>query len=78
MLAEDTMAPALIELEQMTPKELKDWREQRDLTQTALARHLEVSVGMIRKYEQGERKIPPYFWRALRDLGAELETPDAG
>lgn len=70
----DTMAPLGNELEQMTPKELKDWREGRDLTQAALARHLEVSVGMIRKYEQGERKIPAYFWRALRDLATELET----
>lgn len=58
----------------MTPQELKAWREERKLTQAQLATHLEVSLGTVRKYEQGERKIPAFMWRALRDLAAELET----
>jgi DNA-binding transcriptional regulator YiaG len=72
MLTDATMAPLSHELEQMTPDELKAWRERHRLTQAALARHLEVSLGTIRKYEQGERKIPAFMWRALRDLAAEL------
>lgn len=71
----DTMAPLGNELEQMTPQELKAWRSDHGkMSQAALATYLEVSIGMIRKYEQGERKIPSYFWRALRDLATELET----
>lgn len=70
----DTMAPLGNELEQMTPKELKDWRETHDLTQAGLADRLEISLGTIRKYEQGERKIPAFMWRALRDLAGEMES----
>lgn len=73
MIADDTMAPAGTELEQMTPDELKDWRTRHDsMTQAELARRLEVSLGTIRKYEQGERRIPAFMWRALRDLEREL------
>lgn len=57
----------------MTPQELTAWRKERTLTQAQLASHLEVSLGTIRKYEQGERKIPAFMWRALRDLAADLE-----
>jgi DNA-binding transcriptional regulator YiaG len=69
-----TMAPLGAELEPMTPQEMKAWRAAHgDMSQSALARHLEVSLGTIRKYEQGERKIPAFMWRALRDLAAELK-----
>lgn len=73
MASTATMAPLAHELEPMTPQDLKDWRAQHGgMSQAQLAAHLEVSLGTIRKYEQGERKIPAYFWRALRDLAADL------
>lgn len=74
MATDVTMAPLDNELEPMTPQELKDWRRDHgNLSQAALAEKLEVSLGTIRKYEQGERKIPAFMWRALRDLAAELK-----
>lgn len=35
----------------------------------------QLMLGTVRKYEQGERKIPAFMWRALRDLDAELGRP---
>ena len=72
MVSTATMAPPDAELEPMTPKELRDQRRKLNLTQAGLAKHLEISLGRVRKYEQGERPIPPYFWRVLRDLEREL------
>lgn len=67
------LAPILDDGEPVTPKELHDWRREHKLTQAALAKHLEISLGRIRKYEQGDRPIPPYFWRVLRDLERDLK-----
>lgn len=67
-----TMASTINDGEPVTPQELKAWRDERGITQERLAELLESSLGRIRKYEQGERKIPPFMWRALRDLDAEL------
>lgn len=71
------LPPILDDVEPMTPQELTAWRKERKLTQAQLATHLEVSLGTVRKYEQGERKIPAFMWRALRDLAADLERHPA-
>ena len=74
-MTDGTMAPLAARLEPMTPAELKAWRrEHGGISQAKLAEYLECSIFSIRHYEQGKRKIPPFLWRALRDLAAELEA----
>lgn len=73
MVTEVTMAPPDTELEQMTPDELKAWRQRHQLSQPQAAAWLEIAVGTLRNYEQGIRKIPPFAWRALRDISAAID-----
>lgn len=73
MIAAATMPAPATDVVLMTPAELKHWRESRGLSQAALAARLELSMHAIRKYEQGQRRVPAFLWRALRDLGHELD-----
>lgn len=73
MTAAATMPAPTNDVVPMTPDELKRWRELRGLSQAALAARLELSMHAIRKYEQGQRRVPAFLWRALRDLERELD-----
>lgn len=42
----------------MSPNELRDWRERRNLTQKALAEIAGVSVRQVRRWESGVSPVP--------------------
>lgn len=52
----------------MTADEIKDLRAALDLTQTALAKKLGITVDTVRKYEQGQRSPSERITALLDDL----------
>jgi DNA-binding transcriptional regulator YiaG len=56
----------------MQPAALRQWREEHGLSETQLAEYLGVDRTAVWKWEKGNRRIPPYLDRALRDLHREL------
>lgn len=49
----------------MSPEELKEWRERKQLTQETLAEILGVHRVTVAKWEAGTRGIPPFLHLAL-------------
>lgn len=49
-------------------RRIRDLREDRDLTQTAVAAHLNLQRSVYRRYESGEREIPVWAVIALAEL----------
>lgn len=62
----------------MTPKELKDWRTRRNLTQTQLGDMLGVTKACISRWESGQRPISSLLTLALKCLkvkkGVNIKT----
>lgn len=58
----------------MTPDEFRSWYARLGLTDTELARRLDVDQPRIGKWRRGEVKASGYLWRALEHLAAELEA----
>jgi len=52
----------------MTPEQLKKHREKLDLTQADIATELQLSERFWHYRERGERLIPRWLARAVRDL----------
>lgn len=59
---------------EMTTDEFVAWFDRLGLSEAELARHLETSQPTVNRWRKGERKPPPYLWRALAHLLAELEA----
>jgi transcriptional regulator with XRE-family HTH domain len=57
----------------MDAKELKRWRARQGLSQAKLAAELGVHVMTVSKWEQGQRRIPPFLGLALEALKRKLE-----
>lgn len=55
----------------MTPTDLKAWREARGWSRAELARRLPVPLRTLEAWEWGVNRIPSYLYRALRDMEAE-------
>lgn len=49
-------------------RRIRDLREDRDLTQTAVADYLNMHRSVYRRYESGEREIPVWAALALAEL----------
>ena len=47
---------------------MRDLREDRDMTQQAVAEHLHMQRSVYRRYESGERETPAWVIAALADL----------
>jgi transcriptional regulator with XRE-family HTH domain len=60
----------------MTPRELKEWREQNGLSQAKLAKALGVDVMTVSRWERGAREIPSFLHLAL--LGHETIAKRGG
>jgi len=50
----------------MTPDELKSWREERRMTQWALAAMLDVDQASVSRWEAGKVRIPHWVGRILQ------------
>jgi DNA-binding transcriptional regulator YiaG len=59
----------------MTTDEFKAWFVRLGLSETELARRLDVTQPTINRWSTGQRKPPGYLWRALEHLEAELARP---
>lgn len=46
----------LVEVQEMTPKQILALREREKVSQAVLARHLNVTTGLISQWERGERR----------------------
>jgi len=46
---------------EMTPTELRTWRESRGLTQNELARHIGVTERQLSRYETGVSRVPHWL-----------------
>lgn len=55
---------------QMETERIKALREDRDLTQQAVAEYLQITRSAYSNYETGERMIPPHVLSALADYYA--------
>jgi len=53
-------------------RDLRRRRVALDLTQAELAEHLDVRASTIFRWERGDRPVPAYVIRAMRDLEREL------
>ncbi len=49
-------ALCLTEVEELSPKEIQSLRERENVSQAVLARHLNVTTGLISQWERGERR----------------------
>lgn len=49
-------ALCLAEVEDLSPKEIQALRERENVSQAVLARHLNVTTGLISQWERGERR----------------------
>ncbi len=49
-------------------RHIRELREDRDLTQTAVAAYLNMHRSVYRRYESGEREIPVWAVMALAEL----------
>lgn len=58
----------------MTSKELKQWRAERSLTQSALGGVLGVTKACISRWESGLRPIPVFLHLALKCLKVKKEV----
>ena len=63
---------ALCNNNDMTGKELKEWRQQYGLTQMELSKHLGVTWSTVARWEIDYINIPPYLHLALATIGREL------
>jgi transcriptional regulator with XRE-family HTH domain len=54
--------------------DLKQWREERHLSQARLAELLPVNLRTLQEWEaaRGKGQPPPFLWRALEHLDSEL------
>lgn len=52
----------------MEGKELRNWRDKYNLTQSELAEHLHVKRETVTRWEIGMRTIPPFLFLALEAL----------
>lgn len=52
--------------------ELQNWRESHGLTREELARKLKTSYATVYRWEEEQRKIPPYLDLALKTIEREL------
>jgi transcriptional regulator with XRE-family HTH domain len=71
------MVGQLVESPAVEAKDLRRWREQEDLTQEQLAALLEVAPNTVSRWELGERKIPPFLERALKQIESERKNKKA-
>lgn len=53
----------------MTGNNLKNWREQRGLSQAVLAKKLGVSSITLSRWEREAQAIPPFLELALKTIG---------
>jgi DNA-binding transcriptional regulator YiaG len=72
-MTDGTMAPASPERDWMTTDEFKAWFARLGLSESELARRLDVTQPTINRWSTGQRKPPGYLWRALEHLEEELE-----
>jgi transcriptional regulator with XRE-family HTH domain len=56
----------------MTGDELRQWREERHLTQTELSEKLGVKFNTVSRWEVGTRAIPSFLELALKEIGRQL------
>lgn len=59
---------------EMTTDEFVAWFNRLGLSEADLARRLETTQPTINRWHKGERRPPPYLWRALAHLAAEMEA----
>jgi DNA-binding transcriptional regulator YiaG len=69
----DATMPPLGNERDMTTDEFNDWFRRLGLSERELATRLEMSQPTINRWTTGQRKPPPYLWRALEHLEAELQ-----
>ncbi len=73
----DTMVPE----RDMTTDEFNAWVRRLGLSEKDLAARLETTQPTINRWTTGQRKPPPFLWRALehleRELADERRRPDA-
>lgn len=55
----------------MTPTDLTSRRLRLGLTEAQLAAVLGTHRTAVIRWERGQRPIPPYLWRAMRDIERE-------
>ena len=62
-------------LSPMTPEQIRTWHESRGLSRAEFAQLLGVSKRTVDEWAREDRRgePPPYFWRALEHLDAELK-----
>jgi len=58
----------------MTPEYLKEWRNKNGLTQSGLAKKLNVATMTVSRWETGLRAIPPFLSLALQAIECETKT----
>jgi transcriptional regulator with XRE-family HTH domain len=56
----------------MTGDELRQWREERQLTQTELSEKLGVKFNTVSRWEVGTRAVPSFLELALETIGRRL------
>jgi transcriptional regulator with XRE-family HTH domain len=61
----------------MEGKELQEWRDAHDLTQTELAERLEVARNTVARWERGERTIPNFLRLALERIEEQMSLSNA-
>lgn len=57
----------------MTGKELKEKRNELELTQEQLASELGVTANTVARWERGEMKIPPFLHLALETVQRKIK-----
>lgn len=55
----------------MTPEYLKEWRKNNGLSQSGLAKKLNVATMTVSRWETGIRSIPPFLSLALQAIECE-------
>lgn len=58
----------------MTPEYLKEWRSKNGLSQSGLAKKLNVATMTVSRWETGLRSIPPFLSLALQAIECETKT----
>lgn len=61
----------------VTGEQLQNWRESHGLSREELARELKTSYPTVYRWEEGQRKIPPYLELALRTIETDLRDKDS-
>lgn len=61
----------------MTPAEMKQLREEMELTQTELAQELGVDMMTVSRWERGRHPIPKYIDLAVSYLKLRRRMPEA-